>query len=157
LIPQLGHGLAIRAYVTLGRKSSFDDTRRRGDMSGAIVYVDISEVREGALDELKAGLEELAEFIEAKEPRLIAYNIYFSDDGTKMTVVNVHPDSASLEYHMEVAGPLFRRFVELVTLTSIHIYGQPSEKALQQAQDKARLLGGGTVEVEAMHAGFTRG
>ncbi|HEX2432844.1 MAG TPA: hypothetical protein VHI55_02735 [Gaiellaceae bacterium] len=66
-------------------------------MSDAIVYVDSSEVREGALDELKAGLEELAEFIEANEPRLIAYNIYFSDDGTKMTVVNVHPDSASLE------------------------------------------------------------
>jgi hypothetical protein len=47
--------------------------------------------------------------------------------------------------------------VELVTLTSIHIYGEPSEKALQQARDKARLLGGGTVEVEALHAGFTRG
>lgn len=57
-------------------------------MSDAIVYVDISKVREGALDELKAGLMELAEFIEANEPRLIAYNIYFSDDGTKMTVVN---------------------------------------------------------------------
>jgi quinol monooxygenase YgiN len=126
-------------------------------MSDAIVYVDSSEVREGALDELKAGLEELAEFIEANEPRLIAYNIYFSDDGAKMTVVNVHRDSASLEFHMEVAGPLFRRFVELVTLTSIHIYGEPSEKALQQACDKARLLGGGTVEVEALHAGFTRG
>jgi hypothetical protein len=45
---------------------------------------------------------------------------------------------------MEVAGPLFRRFVELVTLSSIHIYGEPSEKALQQAHDKARLLGSET-------------
>ena len=45
-----------------------------------------------------------------------------------MTVASVHPDSASLEYHMEVAGPLFREFVELVTLSSIHIYGEPSEK-----------------------------
>jgi hypothetical protein len=56
-----------------------------------------------------------------------------------------------------VAGPLFRRFVELVTLSSIHIYGAPSEKALEQAHDKARLLGGGAVEVEVLHAGFTRG
>ena len=101
-------------------------------MSDVIVYIDISEVREGALDELKAGLKELADFIEAKESQLIAYNTYFSDDGTRMTVVNVHPDSASLEYHMEVAGPLFRRFVELVTLSSIHIYGEPSEKALKR-------------------------
>ena len=110
-------------------------------MSDAIVYVDISEVREGALDELKAGLKDLVDFIETKEPRLIAYNVYFSADGTRMTVVNVHPDSASLEYHMEVAGPLFRRFVELVTLSSIHIYGEPSEKVLNQAHEKARLLG----------------
>jgi hypothetical protein len=121
-----------------------------------IVYVDISEVREGALDELKAGLKNLIDFIEAKEPRLIAYNVYFSADGTRMTVVNVHPDSASLEYHMEVAGPAFRQFVELVKLSSIHIYGEPSEKALQQAHEKARLLGGGAVEVDPLHAGFTR-
>jgi hypothetical protein len=57
-----------------------------------IVYVDISEVREGALDELKAGLKNLVDFIEANEPRLIAYSVYFSADGTRMTVVNVHPD-----------------------------------------------------------------
>ena len=61
-------------------------------MSNAIVYIDISEVCEGALDELKAGLKDLADFIEAKEPQLIAYNVYFSDDGTRMTVVNVHPN-----------------------------------------------------------------
>jgi hypothetical protein len=121
-----------------------------------IVYLDISEVREGALDELKAGLKNLVEFIEAKEPRLLAYNVYFSADGTRMTVVNVHPDSASLEYHMEVAGPLFRQFVELVTLSSIRIYGEPSEKALKQAHEKARLLGGGAVEVDVLHAGFAR-
>jgi hypothetical protein len=121
-----------------------------------IVYVDISEVRQGALDELKEGLMNLVDFIKAEEPRLIAYNVYFSADGSRMTVVNVHPDSASLEYHMEVAGPLFRQFVELVRLSSIHIYGEPSEKALKQAHEKARLLGGGTVEVDLLHAGFTR-
>ena len=127
-----------------------------GDVSDVIVYIDISEVREGAVDELKASLTDLADLIEAKEPQLLAYNVYFSDDGTRMTVMNVHPDAASLEYHMEVAGPLFRRFVELVTLSSIHIYGEPTEKALKQAYEKARLLGGGVVEVEALHAGFTR-
>jgi hypothetical protein len=125
-------------------------------VSDVIVYIDISEVREGALDELKTGLKDLADFIAANEPQIIAYNVYFSADGTRMTVMNVHPNSASLEYHMEVAGPLFRRFVELVTLSSIRIYGEPSEKALKQAREKAQLLGGGDVEIEAVHAGFTR-
>ena len=125
-------------------------------MSDAIVYVDTSEVREGALKELKAGMEELVEFVAANVPRVLAYNVYFSADGTSMTVVHVHPDSASLEHHLEVAGPFFRRFVELVTLSSIHIYGEPSVKVLKQSQEKARLLGRGEVVVDRLHAGFTR-
>jgi hypothetical protein len=128
--------------------------RRTGDGMSAIVYVDTSDVREGALERLKAGMKELADFVEAKEPRLLAYNVYFSDDGARMTVV--HPDSASVEYHMEVAGPIFRRLVELVTLSSIHIYGEPSEKLLKQSHEKARLLGRDDVTVDALHAGFTR-
>ena len=125
-------------------------------MSGPILYVDSSEVREGALDALKPAIRELVDFVAANEPQLIAYNVYLSEDGTKMTVVNMHPDSASLEYHLAVAGPLFRQFVDLVTLSSIHIYGEPSEQVLKQAHEKARLLGNAAVVVESLFAGFTR-
>ena len=121
-----------------------------------ILSVDTSDVRAEALDELKPAIKGLVDFVEANEPRLIAYNVYFSDDDTRMTVVSVHPDSASLEYHMQVAGPLFRQFVDLVTLSSIHIYGEPSEKVLNQSHEKARLLGRGTVVVDSLHAGFVR-
>ena len=125
-------------------------------MSDPIVYIDTSDVREGALEDLKAALKEMVDFVDANEPRIIAYNVYLSDDGTRMTVVHVHPDPASLEHHLEVAGPVFRQFVELVTLSSIRIYGEPSEKLLKLAQEKARLLGRGAVVVDALHAGFTR-
>ena len=126
-------------------------------MSDAIVYVDTSDVREGALERLKEGMKELADFVAENEPRILAYNVYFSDDGTRMTVVHVHPDAASFEYHMEVAGPVFRRLAELVTLSSIQIYGEPSEKVLQQSHEKAQVLGpGAVVTVDALHAGFTR-
>jgi hypothetical protein len=125
-------------------------------MSDVILYLDTSDVREGALERLKPAIERLADFVEANEPRLFAYNVYFSEGGTQMTVVSMHPDSASLEYHMEVVGPLLAEFVELVTLSSIHIYGQPSEKVLKQSHEKARLLGRGTVAVHSLHAGFTR-
>jgi hypothetical protein len=73
-----------------------------------------------------------------------------------MTVVHVHVDSASLDHHMEVAGPRFAAFADLVRLSSIHIYGEPSEKALAQLRDKVRLLGSGDVIVHRPHAGFTR-
>jgi hypothetical protein len=117
-------------------------------MANVILYIDVSDVREGALEELKRAMGRLVDFVEANEPRLIAYNVYFSDDGARMTVVSVHPDSASLEHHMEVAGPLFRQFVELVDLSSIHIYGEPSTNVVELAREKARLLGNSTVVVE---------
>jgi hypothetical protein len=125
-------------------------------MSQPLVYVDTSDVHEGALEELKVAIQELAEFIQANEPRLIAYNIYITDDGSQMTVMHMHADSASLDYHMDVAGPRFGSFAHLVTLSSIHIYGEPSEKALRQLHDKARLLGSGDVIVQALYAGFSR-
>jgi hypothetical protein len=74
---------------------------------------------------------------------LLCRLVNLSDDGTRMTVVHVHPDSASLEYHMEVAGPVFRQFVEFVTLSSIHVFGESGEKVLKQLHEKARLLGRG--------------
>jgi hypothetical protein len=125
-------------------------------MSSPLVYVDTSEVREGALEELKGAIAELAEFIEANEPQLIAYNTYLSEDGRKMTVMHVHTDPASLDFHMDVAGARFERFADLVDLKSIHVYGEPSEKALGQLHEKARLLGTGGVTVQALHAGFSR-
>lgn len=125
-------------------------------MSQPLVYVDTSDVREGALEELKGAIQELAEFIEANEPQLLAYNVCINDDGSQMTVMHVHADSASLDFHMNVAGPRFGRFAKLVTLSSIHIYGEPSERALTQLHDKARLLGSGSVIVHDLHAGFSR-
>jgi quinol monooxygenase YgiN len=121
-----------------------------------LVYIDTSEVRVGALEELKAAVEELVEFLDANVDGPIAYNVYFSDDGTQMTVVHIHPDSASLENHLKVGGPAFQRFADLLTLSSIRVYGEPSENAIRQLHDKADLLGCTDVSVYVRHAGFGR-
>jgi hypothetical protein len=121
-----------------------------------IVYVDVSEIRPGKLDELKAAIGELAAFIQANEPALVAYNAYFSDDGTRMTVIHAHRDNASLELHMRVAGPLFPKFAEFVRLASIDIYGKPTDEIIEQMRQKATMLGHGTVRVHAHQAGFAR-
>jgi hypothetical protein len=125
-------------------------------MSQPLVYVDTSDVREGALEELKRAAGELAAFIEKNEPQLISYSVHFSEDESQIAFVHVHADPRSLDYHMEVAGRRFARFTELLTLRSIHIYGEPSEKALGQLREKVRLLGAGEVIVHAPQAGFGR-
>jgi len=125
-------------------------------MRQPLVYVDESEVRDGALGDLRRAIGELADFVEENEPRLISYNAYFSGDGRRMTVVHVHPDAASLDYHLDAAGSRFRRFGELLKLLSIHIYGEPSATAVARLQEKLELLGSGYLTVQAPHAGFSR-
>jgi quinol monooxygenase YgiN len=125
-------------------------------MSGPIVYIDRSEVRPGKLDELKRGIAELAELVEANEPQLRGYHVYFTEDGTEMSVIHVHADSASLELHFKVAGPAFSRFVGLVRMKTIDVFGMPEAALLEQIREKATLLGSGSVTVHEFHAGFTR-
>jgi hypothetical protein len=125
-------------------------------MSPPLLYIDSSDVRGGALAQLKAAISELAEFVRQNEPEIISYNVYFGDEDRRMTVVHEHPDSASLDLHMEVAGPRFGAFADLLTLKSIDIYGVPSSEALAALQDKMQRLGSGYVRVHTPHAGFSR-
>lgn len=123
-------------------------------MHESIVYIDTSEVQAGKLEELKAAMEALAQFVEANEPRIIAYNVYFTPDGTRMSVLHIHPDLASLEFHMKVAGPRFPSIAQFINMLTIEIYGKPGEELLEQLQHKAKMLGTGTVLVRELHAGF---
>ena len=125
-------------------------------MSQPIVYVDTSEVRAGRLDELKAAMKDLTEFVEANEPQLIAYHVYFSDDGTRMTVPHINRDSASLRAHLAIAGPKFPPIGELIDMLAIDVYGRPDDDLVEQLRDKAEVLGRGMVRVHDRHVGFTR-
>jgi hypothetical protein len=125
-------------------------------MSEPLVLIDSSEIRPGKLEEVKAGLRELVDFVEANEPRPLAYGMYLNKEGTRMTVVQIHPDSASVELHMKVAAPIFARFADLIKLSTMDVYGTPSPGLLQQLEQKVRLLGNATIATHDFHAGFTR-
>jgi quinol monooxygenase YgiN len=125
-------------------------------MAAPLIVVDTSEVHDGRLEELRAAVAELVEFVEANEAEPLAYNVYFDEQGTTMTVVQVHPSSESFERHMELAGPVFRKFADLLTLSRIDFYGTPSRIALDQMRRKAELLGNAPVVVNNLQTGFTR-
>jgi hypothetical protein len=58
---------------------------------------------------------------------------------------------------MEIGGPAFRKFTELIDLRTIEVYGRPSDKVLEQLQQKVEMLGNnGSVVIREQHAGFTR-
>ena len=127
-----------------------------GHLSQPIAYLDTSEVRPGRLAELKVAMNDLERFVQANEPQLLAYDVYFSDDGTRMSVLHINPDSASLERHMKVAGPMSPPIGEFIRLLAIDVYGRPDDRLVEELRQKATMLGSGTVRVHDFHTGFAR-
>jgi hypothetical protein len=123
----------------------------------SIVYIDHSDIREGKLQEVKARIHELVEFVDAHEPQLLAYGVYIDEEGGAVSVVAIHPDSSSLELHLEIGGPAFRKFIGLIDLRTIEVYGRLGNKVLEQLHQKVEMLGEhGSVIIHEQDAGFTR-
>jgi hypothetical protein len=125
-------------------------------MTGKIVYMDRSDVKPGTAADLRTAVANLVRFVEAHEPRIMTYGFYIDDDALTMTLVAVHPDAASLEFHLDIGGPEFRKVGAFITLRTIEVFGEPSEHALDQLHAKARMLGDAAVVVHAPAAGFAR-
>lgn len=121
-----------------------------------LVYVDRSRVKEGCLPDLEAAMTDLVEFVDANEPDILSYTVYFDEAEARMTVIHIHADSASLAHHLAVAGPLFPPIGEFVELESIDVYGRPDEGVLSQLSEKASTLGTGRVTVHDPHRGIDR-
>jgi hypothetical protein len=125
-------------------------------MPPPIVYVDTSAIREGKHEQLEVAMKDLAAFVEANMPRVISYGFFLDQERKQMTVVAVHPDSESLEFHMDVGAAEFRKFADFIDLSRIEVYGAISDAVLERLHQKARMLGSGTVAVHELYAGFVR-
>jgi hypothetical protein len=121
-----------------------------------IVHVDHSDIDEGRLQDLKEGIRRLVDVIDVREPQLIAYGFHLDDEAGRMTVTAVHPDSASLELHLEIGNEEFRKLGGMITLSQMEVYGSISERAREMLEQKATMLGGRGVTVTERFAGFAR-
>jgi hypothetical protein len=124
-------------------------------MTQPFIYIGTYQIKEGKRDDLARYWRDFVEFVEASEPRLIAFNAYVNDEGNEVAIVQVHPDVDSMEFHMKV----IREHVEhaawefLGDTVSEHIYGAVSDSALETM----RLQGSSGPEVMSHGiGGFTR-
>jgi hypothetical protein len=132
-------------------------------LSGPLIFVTTATIKQGRLEEWKQFIKKLLEGFEAREPQLIAMNVYLNEDGSEMTSVQVHPDAASMDLHMQildqVLGEDMAEWVDradFLEIKHIEIYGQPSG-ALLQADQRWVDSGVFTRAVKPVHvAGFTR-
>jgi len=100
-------------------------------MSQPFIFIGTHRLKEGKLGDYERAWKELVDVVEAKEPQLIAFNSYANEDGTEVAVVQVHPDAASMELHMNVVREHITQAYEdlLEETTSIQVFGELSEAA----------------------------
>ena len=126
-------------------------------MSAPFIFIATNRLREGKLAAERDRAADLSSFIEAHEPQLLAFNEYADEDGTEVGVVQIHPDAASMEFHMGVvAERAARAYAEtLEATTSVQVYGEPSDAVLEMLRRQAGA--GVALTVKRQHlAGFTR-
>ena len=121
------------------------------------IFIATNRLKPGRLDEERARVPGLVEFIEANEPRLIAFNEYVSEAGDEVTVVQVHPDAESMEAHLEIVGERARDAYALTldATVRIQVFGQPTQAILDTLRQQAS--NGVEITVNGEHlGGFTR-
>ena len=126
-------------------------------MSAPLIFIATNQLRVGKLAAERERVVGLTSFIEANEPQLLAFNEYANEDGTEVGVVQVHPDVASLELHMQlIAERAASAYAEtLEATTSIQLYGEPSRAVLEMLEGQAGA--GIPITVRPNHlGGFTR-
>jgi hypothetical protein len=126
-------------------------------VSGPFVFIATNRLKPGKLADERKRVPGLVDFVEANEPRLIAFNEYASEDGSEVAVVQVHPDADSMAFHMEVvAERAAAAYAETVAATtSIQVFGTPSNAVLEVLERQAGA--GVPLAVKPFHlGGFTR-
>ena len=128
-------------------------------MAGPFIFISQSRVKEGKLEDFKRGLREMAEFVEANEPRVIAFGAYLNDDGTEATGVQIHLDADSMANHMQVAFEKIMEFDQYLDTQSVEVYGVPNETVLGMMKQIGDQFGGSEMSVRVRThpvGGFTR-
>jgi quinol monooxygenase YgiN len=122
-------------------------------MSGPVINVFSYSIKPEKQEEARKRISELVDFVETNEPRMIAFHVYLDEDGRTLFIVQVHPDSASMEFHMQVNAKHFATaFDWLDTSISQQLFGPISDALAAELAKWDEPL----THVPIHEAGFTR-
>jgi quinol monooxygenase YgiN len=99
-------------------------------MSGPIVFISRSKIKEGKLEGLKQHAHMMMELIQAEKPGTLAFLQYLNEDETELNIVHVFTDADALDKHNEGVAERARGAFEFIEPISRELYGMPSEKTL---------------------------
>lgn len=123
-------------------------------MSAPFVMITTHRVPPERLDDLESLTRTYLDHVEAHEPRAQVHSAYLDADRAEVALVQVHPDSAAADQHMQVAHDLIGQGLAPTDTVGVEVYGEPGP-LLREALDHNRAAGV-PVTVKAGWGGFTR-
>ena len=126
-------------------------------MGQPFIFIGTHRLQAGRLDAFREAFTNLVHVVRDNEPQMVAFNGYANEDGTEVSVVQVHPDAGSMAHHMRVVHEhITSAYEDLIEETvGIQVFGELDEMTRGMMQ---QLAGSGvpiTVKPEPI-AGFTR-
>jgi hypothetical protein len=126
-------------------------------MTAPFILVSRFRVKQGSAEELRDYARRVTELVETHEPRAIALHTFLSEDAMELSTFHLHPDVASMEFHMQVQqdhwDEIISPIASMLEGISVDFYGaMPPESALDNFRRAGSKIG-----IKPVHlAGFTR-
>jgi hypothetical protein len=125
-------------------------------MAEPFIFINTYTIKPGREEAYKAAHQQVADLVEAKEPKMLYFALHTSEDGSQATTVQVHADAENFGYHMSLVEEHVRAAHEYLdgTNMAIRIFGSPTEAILDQMR---QLAGSGvSVTISPATLGFNR-
>jgi len=126
-------------------------------MAPPFMLVSNFKVKDGNVEDLRDYARSVTELIQEREPRVIAFHSFLSEDEGELSTIHLHPDVASMELHMQLQRDnweeTFSRIATMLEGVRVDFYGaKPPESAVENFRRAGSEIG-----VKPTHlAGFTR-
>ena len=88
-------------------------------MTAPFIVRSVSRLHPGKADAYRPVAAEFCRLAEEREPRLLGFHIYVTEDGTSEVVVQLHPDAESMQHHIAVMGEKVRETFAYTDLESL--------------------------------------
>jgi hypothetical protein len=124
-------------------------------MTAPFVFITTHRIKPGREAQFAALHEDYLGFVERNEPRLLGHFTYSSDDGSEVSLVQVHPDGESADHHLQVVAPRLAEVADVVEASAIEVYGEPGP-GVRAALDRNRDAGVSVRVTSRVVGGFAR-
>lgn len=97
-------------------------------MNEEIVWTLDGNILEGKQDDLRALLSLASESVESEEAGTLGWEMFVSEDGTKLHALERYADSKAALAHLGGFAKIAKDFMAMVEVTGFAVYGAASEE-----------------------------